>query len=123
MRSNTVKLNKVTNATDLQLQIMKLNALKAEQEMLIKHDLKVLSYALQPATILKKTINNITHDNEIQQDALKTTLNIGSSFLLDKILFRKGAGIKAYILNAALKKVASYFIDKNKIRISGQPHS
>lgn len=105
----------IASSTDIKLQIMKLNAMREEQEIALKTDLKEIYYSLQLSTIIRRTVRDLSADPEIKTTAVQAGIGIGSSFLLDKLLFRKGAGIKSYLLNVGLKKLISYFASGSKI--------
>jgi hypothetical protein len=113
MRTNIVKLNHVISASDLDNQIERLNTLKEAQEEMLKENLGALSHSLQPGVLFKKAIHKFSEDEELKQSTFKSTLNFGTQFLLDKIMLGKGIGIKGYLLNMALKKVATFLIGKN----------
>jgi hypothetical protein len=115
MRENIVKLNRIESSVDLDTEIERLTLLKEQQEYMIKESLKSFSHMLSPGTVIKKTLFKMSEDEEVKQSALKTSLNMGAQFVLDKIMLRKGIGIKSYLLNMALKRVASFLITKNKI--------
>jgi hypothetical protein len=107
--------HEVHSTTDLKHRIMKLNAMKAEQELELKRDLKEMYYSLQLSTMIKKTVRDLSTDPEVKTNAIETTINIGSNFLLDKLLLRRGSGIKSYLINAGLKKLVSYFTSGHRI--------
>lgn len=109
MNEPAVLHQSITNSTEIKHQIMKLNALKEEQEIMLKKDLKEIYYSLQLSTVIRRTVKDLSTDKELKSSALQTTIGIGSDFLLNKLLFRKGAGIKSYLINAGLKKLISYF--------------
>lgn len=113
MRANIVKLNNIKSTADLIYQIERLNAIKEAQEEMMKENLKALSHSLEPGILIKKALHKLSEDDELKQSSLKTTLNFGTQFLLDKIILGKGIGLKSYLLNMALKKVASFLIAKN----------
>lgn len=120
MRSNIVKLNNINSTSDLIYQIERLNAIKDEQEEMMKEQLKALGHSLQPGVLIKKALHNLNEDGELKQSALKTSLNLGTQFLLDKVIFGRGFGLKSYFLNMALKKVASFIIAKNTTSQQGK---
>jgi hypothetical protein len=105
----------ITSSTELKHQIMKLNALREEQEEILKKDLKEIYYSLQISTVIRRTIKDLSTDEEVKSSALQTAIGVGSGFLLDKLLFRKGAGLKSYLINAGLRKLVSYFTSGNRL--------
>lgn len=113
VRANIV-IPVITNSTELKHEIMKLSYLKAEQELALRRDLKELYYSMQVSTLIKRTVKDLTEDDNIKTTAVEAGLNIGSGFILDKLLLRKGYGIKSYLLNMGLKKLVSYFTHNGK---------
>lgn len=112
MRSNIVKLNEINSVSDLNEQLDKLNSIRSFQEEMIIENFKAITHSLQPGVLLKKALHKVNEDSDLKKSALQTGLDLGARFLLDKILLRKGVGIKGYLLNLALKKVASLVIAK-----------
>lgn len=99
----------ITNSTELKHEIMKLSSLKADQEVALKRDLKELYYSMQISTVIKRTVRDLKEDDNIKSTAVEAGISLGSGFILDKLLLRKGYGIKSYLVNAGLKKLVSYF--------------
>ncbi len=120
MRSNIVRLSQIDSVSDLINQMDRLNSIKEAQEDMLKETLEKLSNSLQPDVLFKKALHTFSEDTELKQDTFKTTLNLGAQFLLDKIMFRKGIGLKSYFLNIALKKVASFLITKSTTSSAGR---
>ncbi|MES2559382.1 MAG: hypothetical protein V4590_06555 [Bacteroidota bacterium] len=120
MRSNYADLNQVTSLSDLTNQIERLSLRKEMQEEMLKETMKALSHSVQPNVMLKKALSTLSRDDELKQNTLQAGLNFGSRFLLDKILLGSGVGLKKYLLNIALKKVASFLISRNTAPSSGK---
>ena len=99
----------ITNSTELKHEIMKLSSSKADQEMALKRDLKELYYSMQISTVIKRTVRDLKEDENVRSTAVEAGINLGSGFILDKLLLRKGYGIKSYLVNIGLKKLVSYF--------------
>jgi hypothetical protein len=115
MQSNIVKLSLVNSTSDLCNQIDRLTAIKEMQEEMLKDSLKTLAHTLEPGVLIKKALHSLSGDDELKQSTLKTSLNFGAQFLLDKVMLGKGVGLKVYLLNMALKKVASFIIAKKMV--------
>lgn len=104
----------ITNSTELKHEIMKLSSLKADQELILKRDLKEIYYSMQISTVIKRTVRDLTEDDNIKSTAVEAGISLGSGFILDKLLLRKGYGIKSYLMNVGLKKLVSYFTHNGK---------
>lgn len=109
-------INTPTNSTELKHAIMQLNSELASQELVVRHRLKELYYSLQLSTVIRRTVKDITQDKEVTSSALQAGIDIGSGFLLDKMLLRKGYGIKSYLVNIGLKKLVSFLASGGKLR-------
>lgn len=112
-QKNIVKLAYITSAADLSEEIARLELQKEMQEELLKDNLRELSYFIQPGVILKRAFGKLKDDTELQQNAVKTSLNLGAQFLLDKLMLRKGTGLKSYFMNMVLKRIVSFVINKS----------
>lgn len=114
-QKNIVKLAYISSASDLSEEIARLELQKEVQEQLLKDNLKELSCFVQPGAVLKRAFGKMKEDSELQQNAVKASLDLGAQFLLDKLMLRKGMGVKSYFVNMALKKIASFVIGKSKV--------
>lgn len=112
---DSVLTHPINSSTDLKLQIMKLNMLREDQEIALKRELKEIYYSMQLSTIIRRTVKDLTSDPEVKTTALQTAIGVGSDLLLNKILLRKGAGIKSYLINMGLKKLISYFTSGDRL--------
>jgi hypothetical protein len=106
----------ITNSTELRHAMMRLNSLKEDQETELRRHLKEIYYSLQLSTVIRRTVKDIGADKDIKASALQTGISIGSGFILDKLLLRKGYGIKSYLLNLGIKKVISYFTSGHSLK-------
>jgi hypothetical protein len=98
----------ITNDTELHHRIMKLNYLKAEQELAIKRNVKELAYSAHPSVLIKNLVGKFTDDKEATSDLKTIGLNLGKDFLLMK-LFGKG-GVRGFISSMLVKKATDYVI-------------
>jgi len=105
---------RITNSTELKYKIQQLQAKLYQQEERIKHTVKEIHYSFHLSNLVKSAVHNLNEDPEFKGNALEAALNFGGQFLLDKIMFRKGTGIKGYLVNAGLKKLLSAVISGKK---------
>lgn len=117
METNTTE--KLTS-TEIRHRMMQLKYAIEDQENMLVHDVKELYYKLRPSTIIKNAVKDLSADREFKKDAMKETLTFGSSFLLDKVMLSRGSGLKKYLLNMGLKKLAAYFIAKKSASATEQ---
>lgn len=107
-----VKGAAITNHVELKYRIMQLHAKKAEQEEMLKRDVKELAYMIHPASVLKNSLTGLTHDIELKQDLGELGLEAGTNYLIGK-LFRKNTSLKGYVTSFVMQRVASALIRKN----------
>jgi hypothetical protein len=106
----------ITNDTELHHRIMKLNYLKAEQELAIKRNVKELVYSAHPSVLLKNIVNKISDNKESTDDLKSIGLNLGKDFLLMK-LFGNG-GVKGFISSMLMRKATDYVIKNHSDLLS-----
>ncbi|MBC7864686.1 MAG: hypothetical protein IAF38_17060 [Bacteroidia bacterium] len=102
----------ITSHAELELRIMQLNLLKAEQEIKIKINVKEIGYSLQPQVLVKKALKNLSGNPEVQQEIGSTGLTLGTNFLIGKLM-GKNSSIKGYLASVLMQKVSSYFFAKH----------
>lgn len=106
--------NKIRDLTSLRHQIMKLNARKEDQESALLRGLKEVLYLMHPSVMISRAFQQMKTDGPMMSDTVSSLVSFGGNFLLDKLTFRKGAGIKSYLVNAGLKKLLSLILPDKK---------
>ncbi len=107
----------ITNDTELHHRIMKLNYLRAEQELAIKRNIKELMYSVHPSAILKNVVDTISEDKEASHSLKSIGLNLGKDFIINKLFGRNGS-VKGFITTLLMKKAADYVINNHPNLIS-----
>jgi hypothetical protein len=120
MRTNVIRLSRIVSVSDLSAEIARLEVLKESQEEVLKDQLETFAHSINPGVMIKKAFRKMGEDETIKQSAIQSSLNLGAQFLLDKIMLRKGVGIKGYLLNMALKRIASFLISKRAAPAAGK---
>jgi hypothetical protein len=106
----------IRNHVELSYRIMKLNELRAEQEEVIKRDVKELYYSFHPTELIKKLWSDVKGDTETKNNLGKAGLNFGADLLIGKI-FGRNKSIKGFLTSVLVEKLASYFLNKNSDKI------
>ncbi|HEV7231016.1 MAG TPA: hypothetical protein VGO45_06800 [Bacteroidia bacterium] len=106
----------ISTHTELAIRIMHLKAEKFRQEEVLKNSFREFFYTLQPATIIKETLHELSQDKEVQFDLAKAGLNMGANFIIDKVL-GKNRSIKGYLSSLLLERVSGSFINDNVSKI------
>lgn len=104
------KYSHITNHTQLKYTIMQVNAARAEQEDEIKYKLKEVYYSLQPATLIKKAVENVMHSPETQKSLAQVGIAMGTDFLISKF-FKRGNSIKGFFSSMIVEKIADYALN------------
>ncbi len=107
----------INNLDDLKLQKALLQEILTLQQAEFRASVREIQNSLSIPNVIKSTVSNLGKDTEFKQDALGATMNFGAQIVLDKIMNKADRGIKGYILQAGLKKLLSFLIQKNKTAI------
>ncbi|MBC7383791.1 MAG: hypothetical protein H7296_12500 [Bacteroidia bacterium] len=108
----------ITNSTELKHEIMKLNYMKEEQEITLRNNVKEIYYSLQLSTIIRKTVNELSEDTHLKKTVVTKGIEMGSSFLLNKFMFKNGTGVKGFLVGIGLKKLVSIILSRKQKNIS-----
>lgn len=103
---------KITSHSELLLHIMQLKSQKLSQEEEIKQCAKELVKSLSPISMIKHSLHELSHDKEVRFDIAKVGLNLGTNFLLEKLVGRNRS-IKGFLSSIILEKISGAFINKN----------
>jgi len=103
INTERIMINKIviSNHTALKHRIMQLRSERLDQENELKRSIKELYFSISPTEIVKNTFREIFQNDETRQGLLNTGLNIGSDYLIGKILGR-GNTVKGYIASIVL---------------------
>lgn len=107
----------ITNHTELKFRIMQLNSLREEQELELKNGIKELYHSMHPINIIKKTLSGLVSDKEVRFDATKIGLNIGSDFLIGKLL-GSNLNLTKYFGSMILQKASDYVLTNHPDKVS-----
>jgi hypothetical protein len=104
------KYNHITNHTQLMYTIMQVNAARAEQEVEIKQQVKEIYYSIQPATLIKKAVENVLHSPDTQKSLAQVGIAMGTDFLISKF-FKRGTSLKGFFSSMVVEKIADYALN------------
>jgi hypothetical protein len=113
----SVRLTNIKNHTELRFKIMQLNSLRAQQEIELKKGITELYQSMHPLSLLRNTLSEFASDKQVQFDAAKIGLNLGSDFLIGKIL-GSNTSIKKYLSSLVLQKAADYVLNNHPEKIA-----
>jgi hypothetical protein len=97
--------------TDLQLQIDTLTKEKSVKENEIKIQFTEIITKANPINIFKEYIQGITADKDLELNVSKIGLNLGTNFLIEKILGRNRS-IKGFLSSMLVERFSSSLINK-----------
>lgn len=106
----------IKNHTELQFRIMQLNSQREEQELDLKKSIKELYNSLHPLNLLRNGLSEMASDKQVQFDATKIGLNLGSEFLIGKLL-GNNMNITKYLGSIVLQKASDYLINNHPDKI------
>ena len=101
----------LSNHTDLQLRIAQLKAETKIQDEVLLQTFKGFVETLNPITIAKASIHDFAGDRQVQFDVVKVGLNLGTNFIIEKMLGR--GSIKGYLSSVIVEKISSAIINNN----------
>ena len=107
-----MKSANITNHSELLFRIMELKAQKLSQEIQLKNSIKEFVYTLNPVSMVKDSLHELAKDKEVRFDLAKVGLNMGTNFILDKLLGRNKS-IKGFLSSVLVEKLSATFINKN----------
>ena len=105
----------IVSYAELQLRINDLRNVKKQEEADLKNTFSVFKQSLNPTSILKKTIHNLTQDKEVQGDIIKSGLNMGVDILINKF-FGKYSSVKGFINSTIAENIYSKFNTSNTFK-------
>ena len=107
---------KITSHAHLKFLIMQFKSEKSSQEAALKHTVEEFVVSLNPLSILKNSLHELTADKEVQQDLVKTGSNLGTNFIIEKILGRNRS-VKGFLSSILAEKVSAAVINNNISKI------
>lgn len=114
----SVEMPPIRNHVELSYRIMKLNALKAEQEEVIKRNLKEIYFSFHPSELIRKAWSNFKENPEAQQTVSSAGIGMGLDFLVRKLTGRN-TSLKGYLFSVLFEKAATHLINKHSDKIAG----
>lgn len=105
------KINPSKHA-EVMLQIMHLKAEKFEQETKLKTQFYELLEEYKPISVLKRSLNEITADQNVQTDLMKAGMGLTTKFIISRV-FKKQETIKSFLSAVILEKISTVMINKN----------
>ena len=107
----------ISNHAELKFRIMQLNSLRAEQELDLKNGVKELYLSMHPISIIRNTLAGLASDKQVQFDAAKIGLNIGSDFLIGKLI-GSNLNLTKYLSSMVLQKASDYMLNNHPEKIA-----
>ena len=108
-----MKNSVINDHTALVLRISELKAEKIIQEGKLKNSFKEFTNNFSPLSLLKGSMQELADDKEAQSVLLKAGLNLGSNFIIEKVLGRSRS-IKGFLSSILVEKLSTPFIN-NKV--------
>ena len=109
---------RITDRKQLKRRIAELSREMEHKEEQLKSDLKEVHQSLRATNLIRNAIKDFRDQPELKVGIAQVAVDIGAHALIDKLLFRhKKPGIKNYVLSIILKKIADYFILKDRMKV------
>lgn len=102
---------KITGYKDLQERIegLRNESSRAERDMELAFERVVRG--LDPVTLVKSSVQQLNRDHGLKMDVVKAGINLGATFLIDKMMGR-GKSFKGFLSSIVLEKYARLFVEK-----------
>lgn len=101
---------KVAAYTDLQQQIDTLKKEKKEKEIELKYQFAEIATEANPIKIVKEYVGTILEDKDLKLNVSKIGINLGTNFLIEKLLGRNRS-IKGYLSSMLVEKFSTSIIN------------
>ncbi len=102
----------ISNHAELLARIKLLKYEKAFAEEDLKAKFKEYMATLNPVLIMKDALHRLANDKEVRMDFGKVGLNIGTTFIIDRLLGRQRS-IKGFLGSLLVEKLSALFISNN----------
>jgi hypothetical protein len=110
-------MQKITNLASLINSIELLEEKNRHEEIMLKQNIQYLLYNLQPATIIKNTLQDITSSSEIKSSIVDIVLGITSGALAKKILVGETHNPISSITGTLVEMIVAKNITQNADKI------
>ena len=100
----------IHNHATLALRIMEMKAEKSRQEDDLKYTFREFAGTFSPLSMLKDSMKGLAKDKELQTDLLKAGLNLGTDFIIERVLGRNHS-IKGFLSSILVEKFSTPFIN------------
>ena len=107
----------ITSHTELLCRIAALKEEKLIQEDELNNDFREFVSSLKPLSVLKESLSELAQDKEAHISLAKAGLNLGTNFIIEKVLGRSNS-IKGFLSSILLEKIATPFINNNVSKIA-----
>ena len=108
-------VEKIENRTQLKLKIMQLHSHAFDLETQLGHQLKEMSYLIQPSILFKSVVRNFEENPEAKNDLLTAGKNLTLN-LVSNTLFRSKRRLAGTVFFLMLKPALTYFLKRRSER-------
>lgn len=106
-------MRRIENKRDLHDEIRRLEALKKEQEIKLRADVKQLGEVLEPANLASEAISAFIKGAG-KKNTVNSAVDAGIEFLTDRVIFRKSGALTRMIGGMILKNLGKSFTQHKK---------
>lgn len=110
-------MEKINSRRQLKARINLLSKQMEEKEEVLKADLKEVHQSLRASNVIRNAIKDIREQPDLQVGIAQAAADMGAHALIDTIMFRKNKSLKNYLLSVILKRIADYFILKERPKV------
>ena len=110
VKNHSMEYTAIHNHNTLTLRIMEMKAEKSRQEYELKYAFLEFADTFSPLSMLKGSMKGMAKDKELRSDILKTGINLGTDFIIERVLGRNHS-IKGFLGSILVEKFSTPFIN------------
>lgn len=103
---------RITNREELRRRIHFLTEELEKKEQQMKTDVKEVHESLQIKNMVRNVFEEFRENSEMRAGVMEAALDAGVNVLIDKLVMRKKHSVKNYLISAALRRLAAFYISK-----------
>lgn len=101
----------ITSHASLQVRINELKRERSTQEERLKYAFQAFAHTHSPLSIIKGSVKGLTQDKELRTDMVKAGLNLGTDFIIERLLGRSRS-VKGFLSSILVENLSTPLINK-----------
>ncbi len=106
-------MQKTTSIEELRASILLLEIKQANEQALLKEELKITAEKLLPINLIKNTLKELTSESDLKGELLSTSLSLAAGYLSKKVAIGSTNNPFKQILGTLLQLAVTSIVSKN----------